>query len=273
MAFGGENAESYHDEGLTAMMKGDVAAAVQFFTRAIQLDNSYAASYHQLGKCYLRLGEPRKAVELLRQVVARKPNLIPAKIDLGYALLAMNAPEEARAQFGAIIETQPQNARANLGMAHVCFHAGAWENAVAFAQAARMHGGANFATLYLLGRAAKQAGMQVIAEDALGEAEKLIEKSLELTPDSPEGHYLRGEVCFAQGRFGPALEHYRAAEDRADPKKYYLAFGENFTRVDVMAKRGICLQRMGNAAGAKELGKQILAIAPEHPLAKTLADL
>ncbi len=273
MAFGGENAESYHDEGLTAMIKGDVAAAVQFFNRAIQLDASYIASYHQLGKCYLRLGQLQKALDILRQVVSRKPNLATAKIDLGYAYLGMNATEEARAQFGGVLESHPDNARANLGMAHVCFHVGAWENAVAFAQAARMQGAANFATLYVLGRAAKLAGMTVIAEDALNEAELVIEKSVEMTPDSPEGHYLRGEVCFAQGRYVQALEHYRAAEDRADPKKSYMAFGENFGRVDIMVKRGLCLQRMGSIETARDLGKQILAIAPEHKIAKSLADL
>lgn len=273
MAFGGENAESYHDEGLTAMMKGDMVAAVEFFTKAIQLDNSFIGSYHQLGKCYLRLAQPQKALEILRQVIARKPSLVPARIDLGYALLGVNATEEARTQFGAVLESHPENARANLGMAHVCFHAGAWENAVAFAEAARMQGGANFATLYVLGRAAKRAGMSVIADDALAEAEAVIEKSVEMTPDSPEGHYLRGEVCLAQGRFGPALEHYRAAEDRADPNKFYSAFGENFGRIDIMAKRGACLQSMGNTALAKDLGKQILAIAPGHEVGQALAGL
>ena len=40
MAFGGENAESYYDEGLTALMKGDVAHAEEYFTRAIQMDRT-----------------------------------------------------------------------------------------------------------------------------------------------------------------------------------------------------------------------------------------
>ena len=68
MAFGGENAESYYDEGLTASMKGDMARAVQCFEKAVRLDNTFAAAYHQLGKCYLRLGQAQQAIDLLQQL-------------------------------------------------------------------------------------------------------------------------------------------------------------------------------------------------------------
>jgi tetratricopeptide (TPR) repeat protein len=273
MAFGGENAESYHDEGLTAMMKGDLGHAVQYFNRAIQLDRSYLAAFHQLGRCYLRMGQSRRAVEILGQVVARKPDLVPARLDLGYAWLAVGNPEEARQQFMQIVSRQPESARGHLGLAQVAFQQGEWSSAVTLAQAARAYGGATFATLFLLGRAAQLAGNSVLAEDSLREAEALIEKSVGLSPDTPEAHYLRGEVCFALGRYSAALDHYRAAEDRAAPHKYYAAFGENFAQVDVLVKRALCLQRLGHIEGARELGRQIVELAPDHKLGQALKDL
>ena len=273
MAFGGDNAESYHDEGLTAMMRGDLARAEQFFRRAIQLDKSYVAAFHQLGRCCVRLGQPQRAVDILQQVLAHRPNLIPARLDLGHALLALGQLDEAESQFRQVAGIQPENWRAHIGLAQICFQQEKWDNAVTLAKAARAYGGGNFATVFLLGRAAKHAGNAMLAEESLNAAQALIEKSIEITPDTPEAHYLRGEVCLAQDRVSAALEHFRAAEDRADPKKYYAAFGVNFSRVDVLARRGFCLKVLGNVEGARELGRQILAANPDHEGAKALANL
>jgi tetratricopeptide (TPR) repeat protein len=273
MAFGGENAESYYDEGLTALMKGDVAHAEEYFTRAIQMDHTLIVAYHQLGKCYMRMGQARRSSEMLAQVVSRKPEFVPAKLDLGQALLQQGELEKARQQFSQVLAFQPQNPKAHLGMGQVSFQEGNWPAAVSMAQAARAMGGPNFSVLFLLGRAAKLSGNTMLADESLNEAEALIEKSVELSPDMPEGYYLRGEVCFVQERFGSAMDHYRAAEDRADPKRHYAAFGENFTRADLMLKRGLCLQRLGNIAGAREVGEQVLAMAPENKLAQSLRNL
>jgi tetratricopeptide (TPR) repeat protein len=273
MLFGGENADSYHDEGLTAMMKGDLDRAVQFFSKAIQMDSSHVGAFHQLGRCYLRLGEAQRTVDILSQVLSHKPTLVPARLDLGFAFISLGNLDAAQEQFRAILSAQPENWRAHLGLAQVCFNQGKFDNAVTLASAARIQGGATFATLFLLGRAAKRAGNNILADDALNSAQALIEKSVEMTPDSPEGHFLRGEVCFAQERYGPALEHYRAAEDRVEPNKYYAAFGENFTRLDILARRGLCLQRLGNTEGAREVGRQILAADADHAAGKTLANL
>ncbi len=44
MAFGGDDAESYYDEGLTASMRGDLVRAVQNFEKTIHLYNTMAAA-------------------------------------------------------------------------------------------------------------------------------------------------------------------------------------------------------------------------------------
>ena len=62
MLFGGENAESYYDEGLTAAMKGDFEKAVAHFQKATTLDGAFAAAWYQLGRCWLRLGRVPEAV-------------------------------------------------------------------------------------------------------------------------------------------------------------------------------------------------------------------
>ena len=73
MAFGGDNPESYYDEGLTAAMRGDYPLAIQYFKKAVQLDNQFLPAYQQMAKCHLRMGHAAKASELLPQFISVNP--------------------------------------------------------------------------------------------------------------------------------------------------------------------------------------------------------
>lgn len=272
MAFGGDNADSYYDEGLTASMRGDLVRAVEFFERAIRLDNTLVAAYHQLGRCYYRLNQPEKAVDLLQQVVRAKPGQIPPRIDLAYALLDLEEAEQARTVFADVLAQKPQETRATIGLAQCAFAAGNWEVAVHIARTVADETG-GFAALYLLGRAAKFADQPDVARESLTRADAIIEKQIESTPNQPEGHYLRGELCVGRGNLSDALDHYRAAEERADAAKYYQAFGERFSRLDVMMKRAICLHQLGREDAARELAEQILRADPDFAGRAQLEDL
>lgn len=275
MPFGGENAESYYDEGLTAGMKGELGLAAQCFEKAIRLDNTYAAAYHQLGKVCLRMGDAQRAIDLISQVVKKKPAQAAPRLDLGYALLAAGHAAEARKEFEQLLGLDAANMRATMGMAQTYFSECNWESAVREAQTAGAHGGSNFAAYFLLGRAAKFAGNAALSNSALESADKLLEKSVELNPDHPEGHYLRGEVSFARDDFPKALEHYRAADDRigeADADRYFTAFGESFTQLDVLARQGMCYERLGRADRAREIGERIVARDPNHRLGQSLRE-
>lgn len=276
MAFGGENAESYYDDGLTASKKGELQKAIECFERAIKLDSSYAVAYHQLGKCYMRLGEAQRAVDILMQVVRKRPNLGPARLDLGLALLSAGNTRSARKEFEQLYNLDPANARALLGLAQCAFNEGDWGSALSQARGALLTGGSNFSALYLAGRAAKLAADEVTAQECLTSAERVLQKSIEIQPDQPESHFLRGEVCFVRNELASALEHYRAADDRTDgrvPDKVYTAFGENFTQLDIWAKLGLCYQRLGKFDRANEMGKRILARDPNHKLGQALSEL
>lgn len=272
MAFGGENAESYYDEGLTAGMRGDLAQAMQNFEKCIRLDATMVAAYHQLAKCYMRLGRDGDAVQLLRQVLIKRPENTAARVDLGFALIGAGRIEEARKQLDQVLALEPGNSRAHLAKAQACFEEGEWAGAMAEVQNAIANGGSNFAALYLLGRAARLAGNLLMAENMLKKADAVLEKSLEASPDKPEGHYLRGEVAFVQEKYPAAMQHYRAAQDRAVPGKSYSAYGEHFTLLDVLAKQGLCLQRLGQVVEAREIGERIGKMDPEHRLGKALRE-
>lgn len=267
MAFGGDTAESFYDEGLTAGMKGDMATAIHYFEKAVRLDRSFLAARHQLGKAYARMGRGEEAVNLLGEVVARKPDNLVARLDLGAALLSVGRLQEARDQFNAVVGAEPESPRGYLGLAQTFFEEGHWAAALAQAQLALSHGGQGFQVLFMIGRAARLAGSPELANESLGQSERLLEQSIELSPDQPEGYFFRGEVCFVRDQFPAALDHYRAAEARTDAKRVYSAFGESFSLVDVLARQGVCYQRLGQVRRAAEVADRILAIDPNHKLA------
>jgi len=271
MAFGGDNAESYYDEGLTASMKGDVAQAAEFFERAIRLDNSLVAAYHQLGRCCIRLGEPKKAVSLLEQVVQARPQQVPPRLDLGQAYLELGQTGRAREAFAAALDLKPEDARGKLGLAECAYADGNWDVAINVAQSVANRTG-GFAALYLLGRAAKAAGQDDIAAQSLKQADVLLEKQIESTPMQPEAHFLRGEVAVGQNKVADALDHYRAAEDRAEPGKHYLAYGERFCRTDILMRRALCLKQLGRDEAARELAEQILRADPNYEVRPLLEE-
>lgn len=273
MAFGGDDAESYYDDGVTASMKGDLKRAAQCFELAIKKDSAFVVAYHQLGKCYLRMGATKRAVALLQRVVQHMPDKAPFRLDLGQAFLAAGEYERAREQFEQLLGVESTRARGHLGLAHVYFAIGRFEEAVRNARMAIDLGGANFAGLFILGKAAMVSEDPSMAVEALERADALLEKSLELNPEQVEGYYLRGEVSFARKQYSSALEQYRTAADRARKDAYYSAFGENFRFADILAKMGLCYRQLDRADRARELGAEVLALDPEHKIGKALRAL
>lgn len=270
MVFGGETAESYYDEGVTASMRGDVAQAVQHFEKALQLDPYYVACYHQLGKCKVRQGALQEAVECFYRVIKARPQLIPPRLDLAFALLEGGNTKRAAEAFDAVAAEKPENPRAMQGLAACAFAEGDWARACALATQAVSLGGANFATLYLQARAARLAGNTVLAAEAFDEAGALLEKLAESNPEQPEPYFLRGELQFARLNFAAALDAYQAAENRMADGVHYYSFGEHFDITDVLEKRGMCLLRLDHLANARALGREIREIKPHSRIAAVL---
>ena len=272
MLFGGESAESYHDEGLTASMRGDTGTAIAHFEKALQLEPGYVPAKHQLGKCYVRLGEIRRGAEIFHKILREHPEMTPVRVDYGFALLELNQTADARKVFQGIVAAAPDHSRAQLGLATCAFDEGQWDACVELTQMAITHGGATAGALFLLGRAARLSGRLDVSADAFAKADEIIEKHIEATPDHPEGYYLRGEVHFHKGDFGKALDNYRSAEDRAAVDAHYHAFGERFGLADIIGKRGLCYRGLGNEDAARKAGRELLERDPSSRLGKTLTE-
>jgi tetratricopeptide (TPR) repeat protein len=261
--FGGDNPDSYYDEGLTASMRGDLARAIEYFEKCIRMDSTYSSAYHQLGKVYHRLGNSQKAVTFLSQVVSVKPGQVPPRVDLGYAHLSQGNTEKARDLFRMVCIDKPGHARAMLGLAHCAYQSGDREAAVTIAQDQANTGGATFGTFYLLARAAGECGREELVPEAIKRADALIEKSIEGAPDQPEGYYLRGLLQDLLGDLGKALECYGQAVERALPDKHYAAYEEHFSLVDMLGRLGQMQLKAGNETAAAATFARLRELAPE----------
>ncbi len=272
MPFGGENAESYYDEGLTAAMKGDMDGALEYFSKALQMDPSLTAAAYQIGRCQLRLGQAQQAVQTLIGVLTRTPRMVAARTELGYAHLLMNHIEGARKLFGEALDEKPDQAAAILGLGYCAFQQSQWDTAMALAD--RVIGGSGaerFEALYLSARAAHLLKQREPASNRLQAADELLNQIIETSPNQPEGFYLRGQIHFLLGDYVKSLDNFRSAETRALPNRHYCAYHEHFELLDVLAGQGWCMKQMGNEAGAKEIGRRILEIRPNSKRGRRLA--
>jgi len=272
MPFGGENAESYYDEGLTAVMKGDTDAALEHFSKALQMDPTLTAASYQMGRCQLRLGQAQAAVQTLSAVLARAPRMTAARTELAYAQLLRGHIDEARTLFGEALNERPDQPAAILGLGYCAFQQSQWDTAMALAD--RLMGGSGaerFEALYLSARAAHMLKLREIALNRLQAADELLNQIIETSPNQPEGYYLRGQIHFLMGDYVKSLDTFRTAETRALPGKHYCAYHEHFELLDVLAGQGWCMKQMGNEAGAKEIGRRILEIRPNSKRGKRLA--
>lgn len=270
MVFGGETAESYYDEGVTASMRGDVAGAIRHFEKALQLDPYHVASCHQMGKCKVRQGKLKEAVECFYRAIKARPNPIPPRIDFGFALLEGGNARRAADVFNDVLKFKPDHPKAILGLGCCAFANGEWDLAFTQASQAVELGGSNFAALYLQARAAELVGFHDLALGAFEQADSLLDRSIEGNPDQPEAYFLRGELFFARKNFVAALDAYQAAQSRMETGAHYYSYGEHFELLNVLEKRGMCLLRLDRHADARAVGLEIQKVSPDSKIAGLL---
>lgn len=245
MLFGGETAQSYYEEGLTAAMKGDLDLAVRYFRRAYALDAGLHSAQHQTGRCLLRQGNAEEALPLLQAAAKKLPGLSAPQLDTGFALLQLGRIEEARNTFAALLQEKPDEPRAVMGLAYCAFEREQWETAVNLVQRSIEMGRVQFDTHFLLARAADKTNMLDVSTAHYRKAEELMNKSIEATPDQAAGYYLRGRVYRGLGQFSAALDDMEAAEKHAQDDRRYYAYNEIFSKQDIRSEKESLLAELG----------------------------
>jgi hypothetical protein len=71
-------AEGYFQQGLDLYHQGDFAAAIDAYTRAIELDAAYASAYNNRGMAYRKMGEYEQAIADYTQAIQLDPDYVTA---------------------------------------------------------------------------------------------------------------------------------------------------------------------------------------------------
>lgn len=209
-----EQAASMFDAGQRAHEAGDLAKAVEFYGKALELDAELWQAEFQRGAAFFSLGKLAEAktslvrvntlladypvTDQLKQVFAR------VQTTLGEIALAESKPEEAEKAFLRVIELNPQSARAHSGLAEVFYAAGKYTDAISEAKAA-ISAGENRAAVFTL------LGVALTVTNKFDEALPALEEALKRDPKNATALLYRAEVFIANKQLNEAAADLRAA--------------------------------------------------------------
>lgn len=240
-----ELAEGYGDLGLVYIPYDFLAAAEACFDNARALAPEEYRWVYLAG--YLRRirGDLAAAVPLFERALTLEPRLLPARLRLGRTHLDLGDPRAARQQFAAALELDPQSAAAHEGLGRVAVAEGDRRAAVeSFERALELQPDAS-GVRYALGQAYRDLGDLDRAREALAASgdvvtrvpDPLINPLAELAAGA-QFYIVQGGEALDDGDFESAAAAFRAAAER-DPASVRAHLGWAYS-----------LERMGDAAGA-----------------------
>lgn len=190
--------------GNLRMKRGDLAAAVTFFDRAIALRPADADALTNRGAALRRLGRSTEAIDSYREALRLSPLSFAAHYDLGGALGDAGRLKEAAVQFEEACRIDPSHAGIQSNLAATLLKLDRPREAIPHFEEALQQQPDDVAALCNLGVALRDTGR-------LPDAVARFEEALRLQPDSPEAHYNLALALQLAGRMDEAREHYRTA--------------------------------------------------------------
>ena len=126
-----DTAVSANNQGFVYNNEGEHNKAIVAFTKAIELDPSFAVAYSNRGWAYIELGQYEQAIADCNKAIELDPSLAIAYSNRGWAYIELGQYEQAIADCTKAIELDPSLAIAysNRGWAHI--ELGQYEQAIA----------------------------------------------------------------------------------------------------------------------------------------------
>ena len=229
-----------HLMGVILVRLGNRSAAIEFFHRAIAINDRIAAYHGNLGNAYLESESPRplEAARCFRRALALEPVSVLARFGLGLAMMAQGDHHAAAAELEVVARARPEHGdtHRNLGIALTevgrldeaiahCSRAVALQpdyagNHATLASALRLKGDLAAAHVHLV-RAIKlgpervesyaQLAMTLRALGREADAQVVLGRALTLRPETSEGLCQLGGIYLEMGRFDQAIDSYERA--------------------------------------------------------------
>jgi tetratricopeptide (TPR) repeat protein len=184
--------------------KGDYAAAVPAWEKALALDSEDARAQYNFGLALERQGQIEEAIRHYSKSVEINPQNASAYTNLGVAFTRQGKLDEAVDALSKSVAIRPANALAQSNLAAALIEKGQTDEAVEHAQKA-LEADPQFSDAHnILGIVLARAGK-------LDEAIVHLQKAVENTPDSLEYRFNFGRILAARGRFGDAIPQFETA--------------------------------------------------------------
>jgi tetratricopeptide (TPR) repeat protein len=189
--------------------------ALEAYQRALQLDPSRVEHYEDPIALLLYLHKTGDAAALVKRALSLAPNDARPWVWKGNVDLARNAYQEAMESYRHAVKLDRSNADAAFGVAAAYFVTGRTEAAIAqykrgitrFPSDARFYVGC--------------AEMLLASPDShtlQAQAGSLLQKAVQLAPQSAQAHYLLGQLAMQQGRW-PEAEKELSLSLQSDPDR------------------------------------------------------
>lgn len=195
---------AWNNRGIYRKDAGDLAGAMEDYSRALQLDPGYTLAYTNRAVARQRLGDFEGALQDLDRSIALDPDDSSAFANRGVVQIRLGQTERALADFTRAIELDPSNSAAYANRGTLRSNLG--EYGAALADLDRALALNPIQPDALVARALARSGAGD-AESALTD----LDESLRLRPQSGIAHFLRGNIQLQLNRTQLACNDFGAA--------------------------------------------------------------
>ncbi len=238
-------AQDYFRRGFRASSEGHKQEAVKEYSKAIELDPSFASAYHNRGILYNDLGEYPKSLKDYSKAIELNPTYVSAYYGRGNTYYDLGEHQKALEDYNKVIELDPSFAFAYNGRGNVYRGLGERQKALDdYNKAIELD--PSFAYAY--------NGRGNVYSD-LGEQQKALEdynKAIELDPSFANAYNGRGIIYYDLGEQQKALEDYNKAIEL--DLNYKFAY----------RNRGLLYSKLGNLEAAVKDYTQAIQLDPKY---------
>jgi tetratricopeptide (TPR) repeat protein len=230
--------QAHNDLGVAMIAKGDLTGAIDYFQKALELDDTNVAAHVNLGSALRDQGDLARAIACYQRALALDPNNAQAHTSLGNALNEKKEVARAIAHCQRALALDPNNAQAHTGLGNalraqkdLAGAIAAYEKALDLDPSdAKVHtnlGAALYDKRDLKGAIAcyqkalaldpklaqihYNLGVALRRKQDLAGAIPCFQRAIELDPKFALAHHNLGLALQAQGNLTGALTHYSKA--------------------------------------------------------------
>lgn len=177
--------------GRAYQQTGQDAKALQAFVKVVAGEPDHVGAHHQMALTYERQGQPLKSTEILINLLQIKPSYLPAHYDLGRIYDELQVPQQALERFLKLYQLEPTYSDVAYRLGRLYHLQNKTTEAVNYYQQSVKQKPAFAPAYYQLAKLA-------IESNHFDSAESLLRKSLTLSNNNPEIHYLLATVYYHQ---------------------------------------------------------------------------